>query len=262
MLSESDEGIKDANPEEPGTWPAATQPNPGYLTQDDMGSNSPEISKFAQAFCKAQSEMGHAARNEENPFFKSSYADLASVLDVARGPLTKNGIMFTQSASTDGAKITVRTKLIHSRGEWMQSPGTSATAKDVDPQAVGSVITYLRRYSLSTMLCIATEDDDGERGQGRQPSNSQAKAQSKGGAAKGQAAKPKDATLSKKQVKDISAGFQPYQVGIGRLETKLGVTCDNWTEKERVQLVLLYKELEGGKAPDELFQTAEPGSDG
>ena len=170
---------------------------------------------------------------------------MASVMDVARGPMTKNGIALIQGAFTNDARVTVRTRLIHTSGQWIES-ATSATAKDVDPQAVGSVITYLRRYSLSSMLAIATEDDDGEAAQGRRD---------------GHAAQPRandqkpngDKALTKKQVKDISAGFQPYQVGIGRLEDKLGVTCDKWTEKERVKLVLLYKELEAGKAPGEVF---------
>lgn len=121
--------------------------------------------KIAAALAAAQSEMTGAAKDAKNPHFGNKYADLASVVDACR-PLSKHGIAILQPTSADGNKVTVRTLLIHSSGEWVSSDLTM-TAKDASPQAIGSAITYGRRYGLMAMVGIAPEDDDGEAAEGR-----------------------------------------------------------------------------------------------
>jgi hypothetical protein len=133
------------------------------MMSDTEFRHTANLNELAAALAKAQSKMGHARKNEENPFFKSSYADLASIVSVARAPLAENGIAVLQGAFTEGEKVSIRTRLIHSSGQWIECC-TSATARDAEPQAVGSVITYLRRYGLSSMVNVATEDDDGAQG--------------------------------------------------------------------------------------------------
>jgi hypothetical protein len=127
---------------------------------------SAQINEIALALAKAQGEMSGAAKSSANPFFKSKYADLASVVDACRGALTANQIAVVQSPTTDGPRVSLETWLIHSSGQFLAGTVT-ATAKDDSPQAVGSAITYLRRYALQSFAGVAPEDDDAETAQGR-----------------------------------------------------------------------------------------------
>lgn len=127
---------------------------------------SEQIHELAAALAKAQAEMGGAVKDSANPFFKSKYADLASVMDACRGPLSKHGIAVVQSPRAEGATVSLDTLLIHSSGQWVRGTATT-TAKDDSPQSLGSAITYLRRYALQSFAGVAPEDDDAEAAQGR-----------------------------------------------------------------------------------------------
>lgn len=120
---------------------------------------SEQINEIAAALSKAQGVIIPASKASDNPFFKSKYADLASVWEVARDPLYKNGLSITQHPSADGNIVTVETILTHSSGQWLASKLTMV-AKDAGPQAIGSCITYIRRYALSSIVGIASEEDD------------------------------------------------------------------------------------------------------
>jgi len=129
-------------------------------------TTSDSINEIAGALAKAQAEMGGAKKDAANPFFKSKYADLASVREAVNGPLSKHGIAVIQSPSAEGAVVSVVTLLAHSSGQWMRGEA-KCTAKDDSPQSVGSATTYLRRYALQSFAGIAPEDDDAEAAQGR-----------------------------------------------------------------------------------------------
>lgn len=120
---------------------------------------SEQINELVGALSKAQGVIIPASKDSNNPFFKSKYADLASVWQVARDPLYKNGLSVTQHPSADGNVVTIETILTHGSGQWMSSKLTMQ-AKDASPQAIGSCITYIRRYSLSSIIGIASEEDD------------------------------------------------------------------------------------------------------
>lgn len=126
---------------------------------------SPSIGKLFDALAKAQGEIRGALKDATNPHFKSRYADLASIVDAAR-PLAKHGIATVQVPTSENGEIAVTTILGHSSGEWI-SGRLSVKPLKLDPQGAGSVITYLRRYSLAAMAGIAPEDDDGEAAMGR-----------------------------------------------------------------------------------------------
>lgn len=123
-------------------------------------THSEQLNELAAALARAQGEMSHALKSADNPFFKSHYADLASVWDAVRAPLAKAGIAIVQSPCTDGSKTGVETLLIHASGQWIRGI-VWATGKDEGPQAVGSCITYLRRYALQSFAGVAADDDDG-----------------------------------------------------------------------------------------------------
>lgn len=121
---------------------------------------SDDISALAEALSKAQGAILDASKGSENPYFKSKYADLASVRSVIREPLASNGLSIVQLPRTiDGGAI-VRTVLMHSSGQFIANELFMPAGK-ADPHGLGSAITYARRYSLMAILCLATEDDDG-----------------------------------------------------------------------------------------------------
>ena len=128
---------------------------------------SPTIGKLTEALAKAQSAIKGALKDSDNPFFKSKYADLESVWEACRKPLTDNGLAIIQGAGDiiEG-KINVETILSHISGEWISST-FSATPEKQTPQGVGSCITYLRRYGLQSIAGIAPADDDGEAAEDR-----------------------------------------------------------------------------------------------
>lgn len=122
---------------------------------------SDKINALAEALAKAQGEMKNAAKSSDNPYFKSKYADLAEVLNVAREPLSKNGLSIMQAnEGVANGYMSVTTLLMHSSGQYIKSTGSFPVGKQ-DAQGNGSALTYARRYSLAAMLGIAQEDDDG-----------------------------------------------------------------------------------------------------
>lgn len=143
---------------------------------------SEQIDKIGKALVAAQSAMEAATKDHVNPYFKSKYATLDNVIDVAKRALNGNGIAFMQSPGVgpDG-EITVTTQLTHESGQWIRGTCGAKPAKVNDPQAVGSCITYLRRYSLAAVCGMATEeDDDGNSATPKDPPKSRREAPSNG----------------------------------------------------------------------------------
>jgi hypothetical protein len=136
-----------------------------------MIETSQELDKLAGALVKAQSAMKAAVKDSTNPHFKSKYADLASVWDACREPLTKNGLAVVQLPGferlDEGSVATLTTMLLHESGQWIRETAKAPLTK-ADAQGVGSVLTYLRRYSLAAVASVAPEDDDGNAGSHRQ----------------------------------------------------------------------------------------------
>lgn len=119
------------------------------------------IKNLASALCKAQEEMGGAVKESKNPFFKSDYADLTSVIKAIKEPFANNGLSYTQFPTNDEGRIGVVTMLMHESGEYLEHSYTLPTTK-ADPQSAGSAITYARRYALQSIAGIPTADDDAE----------------------------------------------------------------------------------------------------
>lgn len=132
-----------------------------------MSEQSEQINELAGALAKAQGKITGALKDSSNPFFKSRYADLASVWDACRGPLSDNGLAVVQLTESDDAGVYVSTTLAHSSGQWMRSR-LRLSPKDTTPQGMGSAITYGRRYALAAIVGVAQVDDDGNAASGRQ----------------------------------------------------------------------------------------------
>jgi hypothetical protein len=123
--------------------------------------SSESIKNLAESLCKAQAEMGGAVKDSKNPFFKSDYADLTSVIKAIKEPFATHGLSYTQFPMNDEGRIGVVTLLMHESGEYLEHSYTLPTTK-ADPQSAGSAITYARRYALQSIAGIPTADDDAE----------------------------------------------------------------------------------------------------
>lgn len=129
---------------------------------------SEQINELAKALSNAQSEIEGAVKDAANSFFKSKYADLASVMDAIRKPFAKNGLSYVQSTRIEATgAVVLETILMHTSGQWTLGE-YPVQGKDNTPQAIGSAMTYARRYSLSAMTGVAQIDDDAEAAMGRQ----------------------------------------------------------------------------------------------
>lgn len=116
--------------------------------------------KLAEALCKAQAVMSGAKKDKKNPFFKSSYADLASAFAAIRDPFAANGLSITQPMEVlENGRTLLKTRLMHTSGEYIES--TMMLPDIADPQKIGSAISYYRRYSLMSIAGLPAEDDDG-----------------------------------------------------------------------------------------------------
>lgn len=140
------------------------------MTDSGPVRRTTSLTALAAALVKAQAQVKGAVKDSTNPYFKSRYADLASVWDACRAALTANGLSVSQFPGFEDGNpgvATVTTILLHASGEWLE--GTAGCPiKSADAQGVGSAITYLRRYALAAVLGIVQEDDDGERASPRE----------------------------------------------------------------------------------------------
>ena len=133
----------------------------------DMDNDKAKRAAYA-ALAKAQSEMGTVYKDATNPHFRSKYAGLPAILNEIIPTLTKHGFAFLQLPDFDSTDntVSVHTLLTHKDGHTIEATTRAPIGKKLDPQAFGSAVTYLRRYSAQSMLGISTEDDDGNAASG------------------------------------------------------------------------------------------------
>lgn len=117
---------------------------------------SESIANIAKAVAEFQSKVPAIKKDGTNPHFKSKFATLESIIDGIKKPLQDAKLSYVQMPSGENELVTV---LMHESGEFFESTVKMAP-KENTPQGQGSAITYMRRYSLSAMLGLATEDDD------------------------------------------------------------------------------------------------------
>lgn len=110
----------------------------------------------------AQSEFGPIVKNKvlSTPKFKTKYADLQAIIDVVRPVLNRHGFFLSQRVTSEANGVRVETILFHSSGASLSSGPLFMPASRPDAQGFGSARTYACRYSLSSFLGIASEDDD------------------------------------------------------------------------------------------------------
>lgn len=141
-------------------------------------NKSDSIKNLAEALNKAQAEFTPAPENANNPHLRNKYADLGSIIETVKPVLAKYGLSVSQLVEGHAGEIGVSNVLMHASGEWLESYVSMpiADAKGINPaQAAGSIVSYLRRYSLAAMLGIYAGGDDDASG-GNQPAQKPAQA--------------------------------------------------------------------------------------
>ena len=127
--------------------------------------SSERIDQLVDALAKAQLEFPPLVRNKEvfvvsrsGTRFAFKYATLDRLLDAVRAPLANHGLVLVQTTHQNGQQIILETTLLHNSGQWISSelvlrPGETS-------QEFGSSLTYMRRYAIAALLCLAPEEDD------------------------------------------------------------------------------------------------------
>jgi hypothetical protein len=119
---------------------------------------SEQINELAAALAKAQGTMTNAVVNRINPHFKNKYADMGSMLDAVRPALSANGLSIVQPMHMTERGLVLRTVLMHSSGQYIAAEYPLPATQN--QQALGSALTYARRYSLTALICNASDEDD------------------------------------------------------------------------------------------------------
>ncbi len=163
-------------PQEPDFLPDDMKPDRQVV---GVMTTSPEIGKIAAALAKAQGAFGKVIKESTAKLkgkteagkvydYSYTYATLGDTIAAIRVALSLNEIAVLQPATFDHNQATVTTRLIHSSGQWIASDISMPVAGD-KAQAVGSAITYGRRYALQAMVGLAPDDDDGAAAQANPP---------------------------------------------------------------------------------------------
>lgn len=135
------------------------------VAQPGAFRSSPEIGHLAEALAKAQADFPEISRNREvtvrtkaGSEYKFRYATLDTILSCTRRPMADSGLSLTQLIETHDGHVVLKTVLLHSSGQWIMSE--TPIPVSMGPQEFGSMLSYMRRYAISAILNLASQDDD------------------------------------------------------------------------------------------------------
>jgi len=152
------------------------------IRSETMANLATALAKAHAAFQPLTKNRSVTVRPREGSPYSFDYATLDNIMDCIRGPLAANGLSVVHTVHTDDNGLSVETIIVHASGEFL---GTAVPVKTDRPgnQALGSAITYARRYGITALLGLAADDDDDgnaadghhvERRYDRQPNQRQA----------------------------------------------------------------------------------------
>jgi hypothetical protein len=132
-------------------------------------TRSDKIDKLVEALAKAQGAITAPERNRTvnvtprdptKQAYTFRYATLDQIIQVIRKPLSDNGLWFTQIMKEDQGTYILDTRLMHASGQWIACQTPLIWDGAGGNQQFGSALTFMRRYSLTSLLGIAAEEDD------------------------------------------------------------------------------------------------------
>lgn len=107
-----------------------------------------------QRLMNFQSKIESIKKDSTNPHFKSKYASLTAIQEAIKQPLLESGLFYTQIPTLES----IKTQIFDEIGSMIECE--YPINNQLDPQKLGSAITYAKRYSLTSILALATDDDD------------------------------------------------------------------------------------------------------
>ena len=126
-----------------------------------MNNRSDSIVNLAKALLKFNEDVTIIAKDSKNPHFKNTYASLSAILSTINGPLSDHGIVLMQCPGEGVDCVSLTTTIMHAEsGEFIESTFSMVPVKK-DPQGIGSCISYMRRYAITSILRLNVDDDDG-----------------------------------------------------------------------------------------------------
>lgn len=188
------------------------------------------------ALVKCQTQIKVALKDSKNPHFKSSYADLTSVMLACKDALAANELAVLQLSRIheSGTPVLV-TRIIHSSGEHVEGEFPLVCKDPNDPQKLGSAVTYARRYALAAALGITADDDDGQAAAGHTAPPSVAKP----------APAPVAAKAPSNSMTDL---FGAHKLEYPKaVEDYIGKPIKDWNDADKVSARQAVEALKSGK---------------
>ncbi|WAE41325.1 ERF family protein [Staphylococcus pasteuri] len=194
-------------------------------------NKSETITELNKALANFHKEVKQPMKDANNPFFKSKYVPLENVVEAIDDVASKHGLTYSQyPVTTENGLVGISTILLHESGEFIEFPPATTKPDKNTPQGVGSALTYMRRYSLSAVFGITSDqDDDGNEASGKSNRNKQTQPQKASGQTIG--------TL-KKEVMSFTNLIKGTEKEVPQnvVEQRFGVKNYNLTENEAVQI--------------------------
>lgn len=223
-------------------------------------NHSEEIDKISLALAAAQGDISPAELDSFNPFFKSKYASLNSIWQACRKPLSENELAAIQLPAmiSETGEVELTTIVAHSSGQWFKSTLSAPAGGAKNPvQGMGSTLSYLRRYALSAMVGVTSDEDvDGNQPeQAAQKNNASAPhskksppQQSNGGKAKPKNKAESDPWPAKggpvKLFCDDVRKLTDYFTSQYHLENAIGIKFGDWLNNDELRAEKLAAALE------------------
>jgi hypothetical protein len=114
---------------------------------------------FSADLVAALAELRTLGQDGANPHFKSRYLTLQTLIEGVRPILARHNLALLQPVTADGNSITVTTVILHASGAKFDSALTLTATGPATPQALGSLISYARRYGAGSLLGIVSDPD-------------------------------------------------------------------------------------------------------
>lgn len=197
-------------------------------------NKSESITELNKALANFHKELKQPMKDANNPFFKSKYVPLENVVEAIDDVAPKFGLTYSQyPVTTDDGKVGISTVLLHESGEFIEYPPATTKPDKNTPQGVGSALTYMRRYSLSAVFGITSDqDDDGNEASGNAKAKQTSNKNVQMASAQTIGTLKKEVIEFTKLIKGTEKEAPQYIV-----EQKFGINNYNLTENKAVQII-------------------------
>lgn len=211
-----------------------------------------DIKDLLSALSKAQLKFRPVAFDKVNPHFKSKFASLSAIEEMIKVPMAENGLCVSHFVGTnDKGELFLETLLGHVSGQWMASEFRLLLSKQ-DMQGLGSAVTYAKRYALSALLNVSSDEDDDGNAAVQKPSSKTSTPPSPFPDEWDQRAQPKPQSASaKKSEKAAVPGSQGLQTAKSQPSPSSPDAADpiKLSQADQIKLIRLEDQLKGWKFP-------------